>query len=112
MKRFCLALDLKDDPARIAEYEEIHKAVWPEVLEHIRSNGVLNMELYRTGNRLFMIMETVDDFSPEAMAASDAASPLIQKWEAFMWSFQQPLPWAQPGEKWVMMNRIFKSAND
>jgi L-rhamnose mutarotase len=112
MKRYCLALDLKDDPQKIAEYEEIHKAVWPGVLEHIRANGVLNMELYRTGNRLFMIMETVDDFDPQVMATSDQASPLIQEWEAFMWGFQQPLPWAKPGEKWVMTNRIFKSAAD
>ena len=112
MKRYCLALDLKENAERIAEYEQIHKSVWPEVLEHIRGNGVLNMELYRTGNRLFMIMETVDDFNPDEMAANDAASPLIQKWEAFMWTFQQPLPWAKPGEKWIMMDRIFTSEED
>ena len=111
MKKFCLALDLIDDAARIAEYEQIHKNVWPEVLDAMKVNGILNMELYRTGNRLFMIMETTDDFSFEAMAENDSRNPVVQKWEAFMWTFQQPLPWAKPGEKWVLMEKIFQSGN-
>lgn len=108
MPRYCLALDLKDDPALIAEYERYHRSVWPEIRESIRAAGILDMEIYRTGNRLFMIVEATEDFSFEAKAVADAANPRVQEWEALMWRFQQALPWAGPGEKWVLMERLFK----
>ncbi len=106
--RYCLALDLKNDPALIAEYERYHQSVWPEIAESIRAAGIVDMEIYRTGTRLFMIMEVDDRFSFEAKAAGDAANPKVQEWEALMGRFQQALPWAAPGEKWVRMARIFK----
>ncbi len=110
MKRYCLALDLKDDEALIAEYEHWHKAEngWPEIRKSIIDAHITAMEIYRTGNRLFMIMETSDDYSPEAKAAMDSTNPKVQEWEQLMWKFQQPLPWAKEGEKWVLMNKIFK----
>lgn len=107
MKRYCLALDLKDDPALIAEYELHHRQVWPEIIASIRDSGILNMEIYRTGTRLFMIMETRDDFSFEAKALADAADPKVQAWEKLMWNYQQALPHAKPGQKWVLMEKIF-----
>ena len=110
MKRFCLALDLVDDPELIAEYEHWHKKEngWPEIKKSILDGGISNMEIYRTGNRLFMIMETSDDFSFERKAAMDAANPKVQEWEQLMWKFQQPLPWAKNGEKWILMDQIFQ----
>ena len=75
MKRHCLALDLRPDPALIAEYEAMHRAVWPEILDSIRSAGILSLEIYRIENRLFMILEADDDFSLEQKAAADAANP-------------------------------------
>ena len=107
-RRHCLALDLKDDPALMAEYERHHERIWPEITESIRSAGIVDMEIYRTGNRLFMVMEVDDGFSFEAKGAADAANPRVQEWEALMSTFQQALPWAAPGEKWVRMARIFK----
>lgn len=111
MKRFCLTLDLIDDPESIRIYEAHHApgAAWPEVTQHDIDCGVLNIEIFRTGNRMFMILETDDDFTFEKKAEMDASNPIIAKWEALMWSFQQPIPWAKPGEKWVVMDRIFKS---
>ena len=111
MQRFCLALDLIDDAEMIREYEEYHKSgnAWPEVTQHDLDVGITNLELYRTGNRLFMILEADDDFTFEKKAALDAANPKIQEWENLMWKFQQPLPWAKPGEKWVLMDKIFQS---
>jgi len=82
MNRFCLALDLKDDPTLIAEYETHHKNVWPEIQKSIRDAGIQKMEIYRTGNRLFMIMETSDSFSFEQKAQADAANPTVQEWNA------------------------------
>lgn len=107
MKRYCLALDLKNDPALIEEYEAYHRAVWPEILESIRSAGVEACEIYRAGNRMFMIMEVGPDFSFERKAAMDAANAKVQEWETLMWSYQQSIPVAKPGEKWVMMDKVF-----
>ncbi len=109
MKRYCLALDLRDDPQLIEEYEAYHKKVWPEVLESIRSAGIEHMEIYRTANRLFMIIEVNDQFSFEAKALADASNEKVQEWEKLMWKFQQPMVNAEPGEKWVLMKRIFES---
>ena len=107
MKKFCLALDLKDDAKLISEYEAYHKAVWPEILKSITDSGITNMEIYRAGNRLFMIMETIDEFSFEAKSKADASNTKVQEWEQLMWKYQQAIPGAKPGEKWVMMDKIF-----
>jgi L-rhamnose mutarotase len=111
MKRFCLALDLNDDPALIEEYKQHHRAVWPEIKQSILSAGIHQMEIYLLGNRLFMIMETDDNFSFEAKGAADAANPIVQRWEELMWKFQKPLPLARPGEKWMLMDKIFSLVN-
>lgn len=107
MMRYCLALDLKDDPVLIAEYERYHERIWPEIDASIREAGIAAMEIYRVGNRLLMIMETEDGFSFEQKAAADAHNPRVQEWEALMWRYQQALPSAGPGEKWVLMKKIF-----
>jgi len=107
MKRYCLALDLKNDAVLIAEYEAYHKRIWPEIEASIKDSGIERMEIYRTGNRLFMIMETKDDFSFDEKSRSDANNKKVQEWEDLMWKYQQALPHAQPGEKWIMMDKIF-----
>jgi L-rhamnose mutarotase len=106
-KRYCLALDLIDDAALIAAYEHWHEQVWPAILESITSSGIEQMEIYRVSNRLFMIMDVSDDFSFEAKSKADASNEKVQEWETLMWNFQQALPFAKPGEKWVIMNKIF-----
>lgn len=106
--RHCLALDLVDDPALIAEYERYHKNVWPEIVASIRDSGITALDIYRTGNRLFMIIEADDTFSFERKAAMDAANGKVQAWEELMWTFQQALPGSKPGEKWKLMTQIFE----
>ena len=108
MVRYCLALDLKDDPALIAEYEKYHKKVWPEIIDSIKNSGIEILDIYRTGNRMFMIIEANDDFSFDKKTKMDAADPKVQEWEELMWKFQQALPWAKPGEKWILMDKIFE----
>jgi L-rhamnose mutarotase len=108
MKRFCLALELKVDEKLIGAYDEYHKNVWPEIKDSLKEAGVLDMEIYRTGNRLFMILKVSSEFSFENKAALDQANPKVQEWETLMSQFQKPLPWAKPGEKWLLMNRVFK----
>ena len=109
MPRHCLALDLKDNPELIEQYKAYHApgGVWPEITESIRAAGITDMEIYLTGNRLFMIMEVDDTFDPVRKAEMDANNPKVQEWEELMWTFQQALPWAKAGEKWIPMERIF-----
>ena len=108
MKRYCLALDLKDDPELMKKYEDHHKNVWPEIIKSIKDSGIEVLDIYRTGNRLFMIIEANENFSFEKKATMDANNPKVQQWEELMWEFQQALPWAGPGEKWVLMEKIFE----
>ena len=106
-RRYCLALDLKDDPRLIEEYEAHHRQVWPEILESIAGSGILSMEIYRLQNRLFMVMDVAASFSFERKAAGDAASERVQAWETLMWDYQQAIPGGPPGAKWRLMDRIF-----
>jgi L-rhamnose mutarotase len=108
MIRYCLALDLVNDATLIAEYEAYHQSVWPEIKDSITTSGITDMEIYRFGDRLFMIMEVNDTFSFDDKGAMDAVNPKVQEWEQLMWKYQQAIPGAKPGEKWVLMDRIFK----
>lgn len=110
MRRYCFALDLKNDPESIAQYDYWHQQEngWPEIRKSILNAGVLLMEIYRTGNRLFMIMDVNSSFSLEAKSASDSANPKVREWEELMENFQQPLSWAKEGEKWILMTQIFE----
>ena len=107
-RRFCLTLDLKNAPHLIAEYKRYHEQVWPEITQSIRDAGVEDAEIYLLGTRMIMILEVNEQFSFEAKARMDAANPKVAEWEQLMWKFQQPLPQAKPGEKWLPMERIFR----
>lgn len=107
-KRYCFTLDLIPDMDIIAKYEAAHRKVWPEIIESITSSGIESMEIYRTGNRLFMIMEVNDSFSFNRKSSMDAANEKVQEWEKLMWKYQKAIPGSRPGEKWTMMDRIFE----
>jgi L-rhamnose mutarotase len=109
MKTFCFALDLHDDLILIEEYKHYHRldTIWPEVLEAVCVPGILREEIYLAGNRLFMILQTTDDFQVESKAAADQSSERMQQWEDLMWKYQKALPFAKHGQKWVPMEKIF-----
>ena len=107
MSRYCLTLDLKNDPALIDEYERWHKNMWPGIEKSIIDSGIISMEIYRFDTRMFMIIDADESFSFEKKASMDAANPKVQEWEAFVWKFQHALPGAKPGEKWVPMKKIY-----
>ena len=109
MPRLYYALDLRDDAAAIAEYENWHRpgVVWPEIVASIRNAGIEEMEIFRSGNRLVMVMQVPDGYDTAGKQAADAADPRVQAWEQLMDGYQQRLPWAKPGEKWVAMRGIF-----
>ncbi|MGB2620901.1 MAG: L-rhamnose mutarotase [Candidatus Acidiferrum sp.] len=107
-RRYCLTLDLKDDSKLIAEYKRHHEKIWPEITQSIKDAGIEDMEIYLLGTRLFMVMETNERFSFEAKSRADRENPKVREWEELMWRFQKPLANAKPGEKWLLMERIFK----
>ncbi|EIJ40761.1 hypothetical protein JoomaDRAFT_3831 [Galbibacter orientalis DSM 19592] len=105
-----MACDLKDDNILIEKYKEYHAAgnAWPEITASIKDAGVLDMEIYLTGNRLFMIMEVNETFDFQKKAKMDAENKKVQEWETLMQNFQQELPWAPKGIKWLPLDCIFK----
>jgi L-rhamnose mutarotase len=107
-RRYCLTLDLKDDPELIATYKRYHEKIWPEITKSIKSTGIRDLEIYLLGTRMFMIMEVTKSFSFEKKAEADRKNPKVQEWEDLMWTFQKALPGALPDEKWLLMERIFK----
>ena len=110
MPRHCLMLDLKDDQTAISEYKRYHVKIWPEVKQSLFDAGIIEMEIYLAGTRLFMIMDVNETFSFSAKAAADAANAKVQEWETLMAEFQQELPQSRPGQKWVVMEKVFSLA--
>lgn len=108
MKKYCLTCDLKDDKELIEKYKWHHRIEnqWPEINESIRRAGVVSMQIYLFGNRMFMTMEVNDAFSFEKQAEINK-NPVVEKWEKLMWDFQQSVPGAPEGVKWVLMEKIF-----
>ena len=107
MRRLCFAFDLKEEEKLISEYKEYHTKVWPEIVESIKNAGIINLEIYLVINRLFMIMEVNDTFSIEKKAKKDKDNLKVQEWEQLMWLYQKSLPTANPGEKWMLMEKIY-----
>ena len=108
-RKLYFVLDLQNDPALIAEYEWWHRPenIWPEVLDALRARGASELELFRCGNRLVQVLEVDEQSNAVDPNAGGADSSRLQDWEQFMWKFQQALPFAAPGQKWVPMNRVF-----
>jgi L-rhamnose mutarotase len=110
MKRYALSLDLKDDAGLISAYEQHHQHVWPEIIHSIRESGILNMEIYRHGIHLFMILETEDSFDFRRKAALDESNPKVVEWENLMWKYQAPWSGGKQDMKWVLIKKIFDLA--
>ena len=109
MSKHVLAVDLKDDPAIIEAYTEHHQRVWPEVLNSLRRAGIVDMEIYRLGRRLVMLVEIQDGLDVRRVFAAHVPShPRVIEWEALMKSMQEPPPGSPPGEWWVQMQPVFR----
>lgn len=106
--RHCFALDLVNDAELISDYKKHHENIWPEIVKSIKDSGVVALEIYLVENRLFMIMDVDESFSFERKDEMDANNPKVQEWETLMWNYQQALPTAKKGEKWLLMDQIFK----
>lgn len=109
-KKICYACDLVDNPELIEQYKSYHSKgnTWPEITKSIKDSGIVDMEIYILANRLFMIMEVDETYTPERKQKMDATNPKVQEWEELMWQFQQAPPGAKDGEKWLEMKQIYK----
>jgi len=107
MKRYCLALDLVNDPLLIDQYIKQHKAVWPEIIDSIKVSGIHDMQIFHVADRLFMIIVVQESFSFEKKNKMDRQNPYVVKWEELMSTYQKTLPIGEPGEKWILMEKVF-----
>lgn len=107
MRRYCQTLTLVDDEQMIQKYVEAHAHVWPEIIAGQRQVGILDMQIYRKGRSLFMIMDTKDDFDFARDMSLLATLPCQAEWEAYVSQFQGCAADARSDEKWQMMERIF-----
>lgn len=108
MNRHCFSLDLINDDKLISAYKNHHKNVWPEIIKSIKDSGIFSLNIYLVENRLFMIMEVDNTFCFEKKKALDSENKKVQEWETLMWKYQQALPFAKEGEKWVLMENIYQ----
>ena len=108
MKRYCQTLELVDDEEMMPKYCEAHSHVWPEVIAGQREVGIVDMQIYRSGRRLFMICDTIDDFDWERVMARLSTLPRQAEWEAYVAQFQGCTPDAPSSEKWQLMDKIFQ----
>src|SRR5690606_41547198 len=99
---------LPTDSALISDYEKLHRDIALALSQSITDSGITQMEIYRFGDRMFMVMETNDEFSSADKAPADAANPYVRAWEELTWKFQKAIPGSKPGEKWVVMDKIFE----
>ena len=109
-KRYCKTLVLEDDPVLIEEYKKVHAkgAAWPEITQGMMDVGIVDMEIYLAGNRLFMIMDTLPDFNHDKAMSELAIKPRQSEWEAFVSKFQGTGSGASAAEKWQLIERIYK----
>lgn len=110
LKRFCKTLSLKDDNQLIEDYKKVHApgAAWSEITQGMLEVGIIDMEIYIFGTRLFMIMDTVADFDHDKAMTELATKPRQSEWEAYVSRFQQSSAEATADEKWQLMERIYK----
>ena len=108
-RQYCLTLDLNDDEELIREYEQYHQPgyAWPEVIDSIRNSGIVDMQIYRSGTQLVMVMTVVDSFSFESKARRDSQNPKVLEWERLMSKFQRAAVEADADAKWQKMRNIF-----
>lgn len=109
MKRFCQKIELPDNPELIEEYKDVHKNVWPEVIEGQKAVGILQMQIFGHGRNFFMICDTIDAFDWEQDMARLANLPRQAEWESYVSTFQGCTSDMRSTEKWQLMEIIFDS---
>jgi|TARA_Y100001949_G_scaffold168209_1_gene166693 L-rhamnose mutarotase len=110
MKTYAQAIDLVNDPKIIKKYDDYHQNVWPEDLEAMKTHGISRMKIWRVSNRLFMLMETSDDYDPSTYSEYTDNDPKSKEWDDIMRKMQQKIPGTEnSADWWASMNLVFDS---
>jgi len=109
-KRYCLALDLRNDSALISQYKKVHtkEGIWPEIPKGIKEVGITDMEIYLWKTRMFMILEAPLTWDYDQQMARLGTLEKQPEWGEYVWQFQQLLPIDKKGEKWMQMENVFQ----
>lgn len=108
MKRFCYTLDLKDNHKLKNEYIKHHENVWPEIIKSMKESGIIKAEIYNVNNRLFLLIDTENNYTEERKKILDSKNPIVQKWELLMLKYQKKIENSKLNEKWIKMSKIFE----
>jgi len=115
LQRSCFALDLKDDAAVIDRYKRWHRPGGPpaEVTRSLRDAGIVALDIYLIGNRLFMVMDSDPSRASGAKSTDEGDNPHVLAWEALMSELQQELPFPKKESsagKWQLLEHIYSLA--
>ena len=110
-RRIVRIMDLADDPATLAAYDQAHAPgnTPPEVIAAQLRHGIAELQIYRAGCRLVMLMDVTPDFDPEALDAERHGQAAIDQWHVRMGALQRP-PFAD-GEAWPEAVRVFRQSD-
>jgi L-rhamnose mutarotase len=104
MRRYAQIIQLHK--ADEEEYIRLHAAVWPSVLQTIQACNIRNYSIFLRAGMLFAYFEYHGiDF--EADMRKMAADPETQRWWKITDAMQEPVPGAEPHEKWAVLQEVF-----
>lgn len=106
MSRRRIASVIRLRPERESEYRELHRAVWPAVLEQIERSNIHNYSIFLRDGLLFSYYEYSGD-DLEADLAAMAADAQTGRWWARTDPCQVPVATAEPGQWWVPAEEVF-----
>ena len=103
MPRYCLLGHV--NPARLEEYKERHRAVWPELLQALEDAGWRSYSLFLRDDGLLIGYAEADDL---ALAQERVARTEVNtRWQASMATLFAGLSDAAPDESWEIVPEVF-----
>jgi L-rhamnose mutarotase len=108
MKKLAMMINLVNDASKIEQYKAYHRSVWPEVEQCLKSAGIVTMDIYLLGRRLFMVVEADDAFDlARDFGRLPDLHPRYKEWQELMDTFQERVPEAKDQEHWAMMEPVY-----
>lgn len=91
----------------IEQYDELHRHVWPEMLESLQRMGVREYSIFRRGQDLFLTLQCPDfDQLIEQMKHSEVDI----RWQKMMEPYWEHVPGQRADEPFAMMKEVFYMA--
>ena len=104
-KQVVMTLEIQHDPQLLEEYKQVHmpERIWPQIIQNMDTMGVMDMELYAFGYRIFLMMEVPTTFNLNDEGKKWGSLPREQEWQNYVAKFQKTSPDNKIEEKWAMM---------